>query len=68
MDPDEINSSDIEFEPPPFDEFAYAGAESTELMLERAVELRLTSKKRFKQLKFVHGSKKTQYINHMWYV
>jgi hypothetical protein len=27
MDPDEINSSDIEFEPPPVDEFAYAGAD-----------------------------------------
>ena len=67
MDQDEINSSDIEPEAV-INEFANAGAQSLELMLEHAVEDRLESKKRSKQLQFVRGSKKTQYINHLWYV
>jgi hypothetical protein len=67
MDQDEVNSSDIEPELV-INEFAHAGAQSLKRMLQHAVEDRLESKKRSKQLQFVHGSKKTQYINHLWYV
>jgi len=67
MDHDDVNSSDIEYEPTA-NEFAGAGAQSVELMLERAVENRLESKKAAKQLQFVQNSKKTMYINYLWYV
>ncbi|KAK9242478.1 hypothetical protein V1506DRAFT_78562 [Lipomyces tetrasporus] len=66
MDQDDFNSTDIEYEPAT-DAFAYAGAQSVEQMLQHAVEDRLESKKRSKQLTFVHGSKMTQYINRLWY-
>jgi hypothetical protein len=67
MDQADFSSSDIEFEPTDAP-FASAGAQSVKQMLEYAVEDRLTSKKRSEQLKFVRGSKKTQYMNHFWYV
>jgi hypothetical protein len=67
MDQDDFNSSDIEYESTT-NAFAFAGAQSMEQMLQHAVEDRLESKKRSKQLMFVRGSKKTQYINHLWYV
>ena len=67
MDQDDFNSSDIEYESTT-NAFAYAGAVSMAEMLQHAVEDRLESKKRAKQLTFVRGSKKTQYINHLWYV
>ncbi len=35
---------------------------------QRAVDARLESKKRSKQLIFTYGSRKTQYLNHLWYV
>jgi len=35
---------------------------------QRAVEDRLESKKRSKQLGFTYGCRKTQYLNHLWYV
>jgi hypothetical protein len=44
-----VNSSDIEYKPTA-NEFAGAGAQSVELMLERAIENRLESKKATKQL------------------
>ncbi|KAH7412525.1 hypothetical protein BKA64DRAFT_770267 [Cadophora sp. MPI-SDFR-AT-0126] len=66
MDDDDINSSDIEVELP-VDPFASAGTRSIQEMLEFSVVDRLESKKRSKQLRFSHGSKKTQYINHLWY-
>jgi hypothetical protein len=65
---DDLNSSDIEFEAPPVHTFAKAGARSIEEMLQHAVEDRLASKKRSKQLTFIRGSKKMQYRNHLWYV
>jgi hypothetical protein len=65
--PDDFNLSDIEYESLT-NEFAYAGARSMAEMLQHTVEGRLESKKRSKQLTFVCGSKKTQYINHLWYV
>ncbi|KAK9234527.1 hypothetical protein V1525DRAFT_412862 [Lipomyces kononenkoae] len=63
---DDFNSSDIEYGPAT-KVFAYAGAQSVEQMLQHAVEDRLESKQRAKQLTYVHGSKWTQYINHLWY-
>ncbi|KAG9228955.1 hypothetical protein BJ875DRAFT_476184 [Amylocarpus encephaloides] len=66
MDHDDVNSSDIEYEPTA-NEFAGAGAQSVDLMLGRAVENRLESKKAAKQLQFVQNSKKTMYINYLWY-
>ena len=35
---------------------------------QRAVDSRLESKKRSKQLGFTYGCRKTQYLNHLWYV
>jgi hypothetical protein len=64
MDQDEVNSSGIELEPG----FAHAGARSLELMLQHAAEDRIEPKKRPKWLQFVHGTKKTHNMNHLWYV
>ena len=64
---EDFNSSDIEFEPAPRNPFAEAGKASIEAIISNAVEDRLTSKKTSKQLTNVHGCKKTQYIDTLWY-
>lgn len=67
---EDVNSSDFEFEETPATNsnlFAQAGKASIEAIINNAVQDRYNSKKISKQLTFVKGSKKTQYINNLWY-
>jgi hypothetical protein len=43
-------------------------AEPSDNPQQRAVDSRLESKKRSLQLAFTYGCRKTQYLNHLWYV
>jgi hypothetical protein len=64
---DDLNSSDIEFEPPPPNPFLNAGKDSILAMREYAIEDRVESKKQAKQLGFVKGTGRTQYLHALWY-
>jgi hypothetical protein len=64
---EDFNSSDVEFDPPPRNPFHKAGKASVMKMLDHALEDRLASKKKVKQLTFVKGSRSTQYIHALWW-
>jgi hypothetical protein len=64
---DDLNSSDVEFDPPPPNPFHAAGAASVMKMLDHALTDRIASKKKSKQLTFVKGSPSTQYIHVLWW-
>ena len=62
---DDFNSSDIETEQPS-ERFKDAGSKSVDSMLEDAFKTRIGTKIASKQMGFVQGSLKTQYINALW--
>ena len=65
MDPDDFNSSDVEFEEAP-KPFANAGRASVQAMIENATADRIASKQFVKQLSDVRGSRQTQYLRTLW--
>lgn len=67
MEQDRLDSSDWEFDAGPANPFAQAGKASIEAIIQNATRDRFTSKKTSKQLVYVKGSRKTQYVNNLWY-
>ena len=70
MDQENMNSSHFELDDAPTattNPFAQAGKASIEAIIHNAVEDRYNSKKISKQLTFVKGSKKKQYLCNLWY-
>jgi hypothetical protein len=63
----DFHSSDVEFDPAPRNPFNEAGRASIVKMLDHALEDRLASKKKAKQLGFVKGTPSTQYIHALWW-
>jgi hypothetical protein len=67
MDANDFNSSDVEFEDAPLNQFAHAGRASIGQIIDHAFEDRLASKKASKLLTNSKVSQKTQYMNTLWY-
>jgi hypothetical protein len=63
---DDFNSSDVEFDGPPPNPWAKAGAASIQEMLDHAIEDRLASKKASKALTLQAENPKTEYQDSLW--
>jgi hypothetical protein len=64
---DDVNSSDVEFEPPEVDkQLSTAGQASIDQIIANATSDRLTSKRRLKQLEFGSGAPDTRYKQSLW--
>ncbi|KAK4506430.1 hypothetical protein PRZ48_000162 [Zasmidium cellare] len=66
MADDDLNSSDIEFEPAQPKLYAKAGQASIERLIQNSAQDRLTSKKRVKQLAYGRGAPSTRRTQSLW--